>query len=76
MRCLWSRWLFIIITIIHHCYHHDKYDVDDKVEEPAAQEAEPADLQLAYVSLSGAILFDHMLAIMIMMMIMMIMIMI
>ena len=26
-----------------------------KVEEPSAQEAEPADLQLAYVSLSG----DH-----------------
>ena len=64
MRCLLCRWIFHPHRPHHshppHCCHyphhpHDKHDdVGCKVEEPA-QEVEPADLQLAYVSLSG----DH-----------------
>ena len=59
MRCLLCRWIFHPHHPHHpHCCHyphhpHDKHDdVGCKVEEPA-QEVEPADLQLAYVSMSG-----------------------
>lgn len=63
MRCLSCRWIFLIfhphrrpqqaLQQAHPPHPRDKHDDDGcKVEEPA-QEAEPADLQLAYVSLSG-----------------------